>query len=198
MARKPAPDTRERILEAATQLFYRHGVNAVGMNQIIDACGCGKSLLYREFASKDELVVEYLQRCFQDWTATMDEATRGVAGDPAAELLAMVGAVAGQVSHPDYRGCPFLNATGEFPATHPVRRVSADHRGFLRSRLRDLAARAAAEDPDTLSDRLLLIIDGMYANAAILGPDGAAASAAAFAGDVIAAATGRQATLQLI
>src|SRR6187549_1952821 len=89
MPRKPAPGTRDRILDSATRLFQEHGVRAVGTQQIVDECGCGKKLLYGEFATKDELVVAYLERCQQEWSAVMDEATRTYAEDPARQLVAM-------------------------------------------------------------------------------------------------------------
>lgn len=190
MARKPAPGTHDRILDVAARLFADHGVRAVGLQQVIDECGCGKNLLYREFPSKDGLVVAYLERCRQEWTATIDRALVPLADDAAGQLVALVGAVAEQVAAPGYRGCPFLNAHGEFPdASHPAHRVAVAHRTALRAHLRDLARRAGAGDPETLADRLLLIVDGMYANGAILGADGAAADGVAFAAELVRAAT---------
>jgi AcrR family transcriptional regulator len=190
MARKPAPDTRERILESAGRLFRAHGVRAVGMQQIIDECGCGKNLLYREFASKDELVAAFLQRCQQEWTALMDDATQPHAGDAAGELVALVRAAVEQVAAPDFRSCPFRATLAEFPdADHPAHRVAVEHAENLRSRLRGLTGDAGAADPHALADQLMLVIDGVYINGAMLGPRGAATAAVGLAKDLIARAT---------
>lgn len=196
MARKPAPGAHDRILDTAARLFNDHGVHAVGLQQIIDECSCGKNLLYREFGSKDELIVAYLERCRQDSAARIDRATQALADDPAGQLVAVVRVASEQVAAPDYRGCPFLNIHAEFPDTnHPAHQVSVAHRTALRAQLRDLAARAGAADPETLADRILLIVDGVYANGAILDTGGAAGAAVAFAEEVVRDATRPSATM---
>lgn len=190
MARRPAPGARDCILDAAARLFHDHGARNVGLQQVIDEAGCGKNLLYREFASKDDLVVAYLERCIQEWTATLDQATQPHAGDPAAQLVAIVRAVAEQVAAPDHRGCPFHNTLAQFPdATHPAHQVSLAHKTALRAQLHGLAERAGAGDPANLADRVMLIVDGVWANGTTLGNRGAAAAAVAFADDVVRAAT---------
>lgn len=187
MARKPAEGVRERILETAAQLFYDQGVHAVGLQQIIEACGCGKSLLYREFASKDDLVVAWLERCRLDWTGLTERAAEQFPDDPAGQILAIVRAVAGDVSAAGYRGCAVRNTYVEFPdRDHPAHQVSLDHVKSMRAHLRGLARKAGADDPDTLADRLMLILDGMYTNGIVLG-GAAAASAVAFAEEVVRA-----------
>jgi AcrR family transcriptional regulator len=189
MARTPAPGTRDRLLDTAARLFYDHGVHAVGLQQVIDECGCGKNLLYREFASKDDLIVAYLERNQGDWADRVERAIGPLAGDPAGQLVAIVRVAAEQVAAPGYRGCPFLNIHAEFPdATHPAHRLAVANYNAKRAQLRVLAERAAARDPAALTDRLMLILDGLYATGAILGGDSATA-AVAFAEEIVRAAT---------
>ena len=190
MARKPAPGNRDRILDNAGRLFREHGVRAVGMQQIIDESSCGKNLLYREFAGKDDLAVAYLERCQQEWTAIMNEATEPYGDDAAGQLVAMTRAVARQIAAPDFRGCPFRIAYAEFPDDdHPAHTVAVRHVKNLRAQLRRLAKRAGADDPGTLADRVMLVIDGLYVNGAMLGPRGAASAAVSLVEELVRAST---------
>lgn len=194
MARKPAPGTRDRILETATRLFYGHGVHAVGQQQLIDECGCGKNLLYREFASKDDLVVAYLDRKGRESEAMIEAAIAPYAGDPAAQIVAIVRAAAARIASPEFRGCPFFNVHAEFPdPDHPANRVSVAYRKNNLERFRALAEQAGARDPATLAERIMLITDGMYADGAMLGA-GSTAAAVAFAEEVVRAATAKPAS----
>lgn len=186
MARRPAPDTRERILDTATRLFDAYGVRAVGLQQIIDELGCGKNLLYREFATKDELVVAYLWRRGEEWTSIVDHATRPLADDPAGQLVAIVQALADRATVPGFRGCPVHNTHAEFPdANHPAHKVAIEQFDASHAQLYEFAKRTGAADPQALADRLMLIIDGLGANGAAQGPRGAARAAVAFAEEVV-------------
>lgn len=192
MARQPAPDTRDRILDTAARLFYEHGVRAVGMQQIVEECGCGKSLLYREFASKDDLVVAYLDRFRRDWAVLVADATRTLDGAPAAQLVVLAGLAAAQVDVPGYRGCAFRNCYAEFPADdNPAGRVAAEHLRGMRTQVEALAGRTGAADPDTLARRVWLVLEGLYASAAHPGGIRAddAAAAVAFVAEIVGAAT---------
>ncbi|GAA1145406.1 MULTISPECIES: TetR/AcrR family transcriptional regulator [Streptomyces violaceusniger group] len=183
MPRKRTPDAHDRILDAAGGLFDRYGVHAVGMQQIIDDLGCGKQLLYREFASKDKLVVAYLERCTQDWDRTFARAL-AAAATPEEQLVEVVRAV--QTMVPGTRGCSLRNTHAEFPdPEHPAHQVSLEHFKAVREQLRELARRTSAADPDRLGDRIMLIIDGVYASGATLGATGTAEEAVALARDVI-------------
>jgi AcrR family transcriptional regulator len=65
---RPAPTTDrgratlERILAAAADLFYRQGIRATGLDQIISASGTGKGQLYHYFAGKSDLVHAVVDR----------------------------------------------------------------------------------------------------------------------------------------
>src|SRR5262245_36795612 len=188
MSRPPTPDAREHILDAASRLFYGHGVHAVGLQQVIDEYGCGKNLLYREFPSKDELVVAWLERCHAEWESRIDAVTESMSGDPAGQLVAIVADAAETAASPGFRGCAMRNTRVEFPESdHPAHRVAVARLTGVRSRLRDLAAQAGARDADALADRLMLILDGINTGGAWAGPKEPTA-AVGFAKDVIQAA----------
>jgi AcrR family transcriptional regulator len=190
MARQPAADVRDHILDTAAKLFDAHGIHAVGLQQIIETYGCGKNLLYREFASKDELIVAYLRRCQEDWTRTVETAIGSHEDDPAAALVALVRAVTDSSICSGNRGCPLRNTFAEFPdPSHPAHRVASDHFRDVRALLHSLAGRTSAADPGLLADRVMLIIDGVYANGATLGPNGAAPAAVQFAEEIVAGMT---------
>ncbi|WP_284742121.1 TetR/AcrR family transcriptional regulator [Amycolatopsis sp. RTGN1] len=182
----PTPDARERILGTATRLFDRHGVHAVGLQRIIDECDCGKNLLYKHFASKDDLVVAYLRRCAAGWDALV----AGIrAASPEGRLVELVREAGVRATEPGSRGCALRATLAEFPEPrHPAHRVAVDYLMRARTRLRELASETSAPDPDRLADRVLLIIDGLYANGPIFGDD-AAKAAVAFAEDVVRAET---------
>lgn len=193
MPRRPDPTARERILDVAARLFAEHGVHAVGLQQIIDEGGCGKNLLYREFGSKDDLVVAYLERCRADWDATIERAERAAPGKPAAQLVELVAAVAEQSTSDGFRGCPLRNAFAEFPdRDHPAHQVIVGYYADRQDHLRELAAAAGAADPDALGDRIALLVDGLNANGPVLGRDGAVRSALGFAEEIVAGATRRR------
>lgn len=190
MARRPAPGARDRILDTASRLFREHGVHPVGLQQIIDECGCGKNLLYRNFASKDDLVVAYLRRCRTEWEDVIDRAIGRAGEDPADQLVAVVRAVADQVRDADYHGCPFLNTHAEFRHPgHPAHQVATGHFDALRRQLHSIAAQSGLRDPGGVAERILLIVYGLYATGAVLGGHDTAPNAIALAEETVRAQT---------
>lgn len=160
MARAATPDSRARILTAAGELFYRHGVRAVGMAHVVAAAGCGKNLLYQHFPSKAALAAAYLSAVRTERDRSVGAAVAGVA-DPAAALVALVAEVAAWVRRRDYRGCAFRNYLTEFPAgdDEPAR-VARAYLHDTRAQVDDLVARL--NRPPVLADRIWLLIDGLY------------------------------------
>ncbi|GIF53870.1 TetR family transcriptional regulator [Asanoa ferruginea] len=186
MARKAAAGTRDRILDTAARLFYDHGVRAVGMQQIIDAAGCGKNVLYREFPSKNDLVAGYLRRSRETWQQEIAAATRGVTGDAATRLVALVRATADTVGKPNYRGCPFRNYLAEFADhTDPAGKIATAHLRDTRAEIDVLVAELAPARPYVLADRIWLIIEGLHSAAAHPGGTRAAETAVSLVTDLI-------------
>jgi AcrR family transcriptional regulator len=167
MARTAAPDSRERILDAVTPLFYEQGVRAVGTSRIIDAAGCGKNLLYAQFPSKTDLVAGYLTRFRALRDRAVDAAVDAAGPDPADRLVAVVGEVADRTREPVYRGCPFRNYLTEFPHDDgPPAHIAREFLRASRDRIEGLVGQLPVADRRGLVDRIWLVLDGLYASAA--------------------------------
>jgi AcrR family transcriptional regulator len=164
---------RQRILAAAGELFYRHGIRAVGVESIAEAAGTNKMTLYRHFESKDELVAEYLRQQAAKaevfWTAL--EAQHP--GDPLAQIRAWLAAMAAHVADCNARGCALANAAVELPEKdHPARVVIEDCKRRQRDALIRLCGTAGLSDPEMLADEFLLLIEGARVTAQSMGADG--------------------------
>ena len=169
------PSARERVLEVAAELFYREGIRAVGIDTIIARSGVAKMSLYRNFASKDDLVVAFLEHRNAIYWAWFDSALALHPDDPRRQIADLFAALARRVTGPRYRGCPFINTATEFPdPDHPARAVCLANKRALRARLLDLATRVGARDPESLADQLHLLMEGAYASVQTLGSSGPA------------------------
>jgi AcrR family transcriptional regulator len=179
---------RQRILETASEMFYRDGIRAVGIDAVIERSGVAKMSLYRNFPSKDALVRAWLEDRNEFFWRRWDKVEASRAGDPRGQIEAILDMVAENASHQKWRGCPFLNTGTEFPEPdHPARAVILANKRAVRHRLRSLASAAGARDPDLLAQQLQLLIDGAYAIGQSLGPDGPARSVASAGRALIAA-----------
>lgn len=140
---------RERVLEAAYELFTRQGVTQVGVDAVIARAGTAKMTLYRHYGSRDELALAVLKARERRWTFEwlVDETARR-AERPEERLLAIFDMFAEWFEQPDFEGCLFLTAMLEHgDAEHPIRQASVGHLRTIRGFLRDLAAEAGAPDP---------------------------------------------------
>lgn len=171
MTEEQRPDVRERILGTASELFYRQGVRAVGVDLVVEQAGVAKTSLYRHFRTKDELIAAFLAREDEDFWATWDHVAERHQHDPAGELEAHLGWIGERIGRPHYRGCPQLNVAAEFPdREHPARKVAAAHKRELRRRLEAIAARLGVQNPDELAGQLSLLINGAFVSSQVLSP----------------------------
>src|SRR6267154_1281848 len=163
----------DRILGAAGDLFYRHGIRAVGVEAIAEAARTNKMTLYRHFASKDELVAEYLRQSAKAADSCWARFAQAHPGDAPAQLRAWLEEMAAHVASNDERGCPLVNAAVELPEKgHPARRVIEEHKIAQRARLIGLCAEAGLSEPDLLADELYLLLEGARVTAQSVDPAG--------------------------
>jgi AcrR family transcriptional regulator len=171
----PQAPPRQRILEAASDLFYRHGIRAVGVEAIAEAAGTNKMTLYRHFSSKDELVAEYLRCLARDGGRLWQELEANHPDDPRAQLRGWLAAMQAHVLDADQRGCALANAAVELPAKeHPARCVIEQYKTAQRGRLAGLCAATGVSEPELLADELFLLLEGAHVSAQSLGPSGPA------------------------
>jgi AcrR family transcriptional regulator len=172
-AEKDGVAPRERILAAAGDLFYRHGIRAVGVEAIAEAARTNKMTLYRHFASKDELVAEYLRQSAKASDSCWARFAQQHPGDAPAQLRAWLEEMAAHVASNDERGCPLVNAAVELPEkAHPARRVIEEHKVAQRARLVALCAAAGLSEPELLAEELNLLLEGARVTAQSVGSTG--------------------------
>jgi AcrR family transcriptional regulator len=181
---------RDRILDTASELFYRDGYHAVGIDTIVERSGVAKMTLYRHFPSKDELIAAYLGRANAEFTVWLEAAMAG-ARDPEAKLVAAFRATAKLATSARCLGCTFQAAASEFPELdHPGHRVALEHKERILARLAGLARDARLRSPDVLAEQLLLLMDGAWVAARMFGPNSHASSVDEAARALIAAHRG--------
>lgn len=159
----------DRVWETACDLFYREGIRGVGVAEIVARSGVGKPSLYRNFDSKEGLVVAYIT-AQADADRAFWEATRAAyPNDAAAQLRHLVTTVAELMCSPGYRGCALANAAVEFPdRDHPVQVAVEAFKADRLMRLTNLATELHAPDPRQLAYMIQLLLEGAAASAQVL------------------------------
>jgi AcrR family transcriptional regulator len=158
---------RERILDAAYELFSRRGIRAVGVNEVIERAGVATATLYRHFASKDELVLAFLQLREQRWTKDFVEAgaiSRG--SDPEKRLLAIFDVFDEWFHRDDFEACSFINVLLEMGSHHPAGGASVEYLEHIRSIVRRLADEAGLRDSESFARSWHILMKGSIVSAA--------------------------------
>jgi AcrR family transcriptional regulator len=153
---------RDRILASAYELFAHHGIRAVGIDEVIRRAEVAKATLYRHFASKDVLVLAFLQQREQLWTKEWVEAEARRRGETAEEqLLAIFDLFDEWFRREDFEGCSFINVLLEMnDRTSSAGRASAEHLANIRSIIRQLATEAGLRDPEQFSHSWHILMKG--------------------------------------
>lgn len=175
--------TRDRILDAATELFYAQGIRAISADKIIERAGITKVTFYRHFRTKDALVVAYLERQAA-WERGVLHELRASADDDADALRRFAAAAGAEACRPGFRGCAFINAAAEYADPDgPVRRVVGEHRTWYREMFAGILGGLGVADPAQAADEVMMLRDGAMVSGSLDDPSrvGAALERAMFA-----------------
>jgi len=182
-----AADPRQRVVDAADELFYARGFRAVGMDDVRNAAGVSLKRLYSVFPSKDTLVLAVLRKRHAMWTEGLTAAIEPIK-EPRDRLLAVYDYLAEWFAEDSFRGCGFINAFGELGPTSPeVASYAREHKRSFQEQLVALVADAGA-DP-SLAPQLAILAEGAQTTAAIEGSPEAAGHARRAAETLIEAAS---------
>lgn len=155
------PPARARLLSAADELFYRKGINATGIDAIVEHAGVALGTLYKHFGGKDRLVAAYLEERDRRWRADWEDAIAD-ATTTQQRILAIFDALERWwVTEGRYRGCAHVAAAVEITdVDHPGMSAITRHKRLLRQRLAELTREAGATDPDQAAADIVVIYEG--------------------------------------
>src|SRR6201992_608468 len=162
---QPSNPTRERIISAASKLFYSEGIRAVSVDAVADKAGLTKRTLYYHFRSKDDLVAAYLAARDQPNLALFKQWFDEAKGTVAAKVQNIFSNLARSARHPKWRGCGFLRTTAELANLpgHPAIKIGAAHKKKFETWMRDIFAAEGIRDSAQLARQILLLLDGSFA-----------------------------------
>ncbi|MCA9833781.1 MAG: TetR/AcrR family transcriptional regulator [Thermomicrobiales bacterium] len=168
-ARTPA---RDKLLAAASRLFYDRGIGATGIDAIIAEAGVAKMSLYNNFTSKDELVLAYIEARHEEWLH-LYAARLADCFTPVDRILAVFDAY---IDHAElaydhgFRGCGLLNAAAELPVGAPGREAVARHKAGVESILRDqLLEITSVDQAGCLAEHISFLLEGSMSRAGLEG-----------------------------
>lgn len=167
MGRTPTP--RDRLIDAAAELFYSRGLPNVGINEVTERAGVARMTLYNNFDSKEALALAAFERKAEARRALMEERLER-ARTPADAVKAMFDLSEHFATESCFRGCPFINVTVQDPQPEgPMHVLVRKHKVWIREKFRDIAAKAGHKKPDVTAQQLLALLDGSSIEAFIQG-----------------------------
>ena len=169
---------RAQIIDAARRCFYEQGITATGVDTIAEAAGVSKRTLYNHFASKDDLVLAYIEAREESGWRTMLASLLDDAADPVERILAYFDAYFYVNDDEEFRGCALINAAAEVgdPESPVLARLRADKERVHRE-IAELVRDAGIRDPDSIAETLVLLLEGSVALCGVRRDVGGAAAA---------------------
>ena len=193
MARSEIP-TRERIISAASTLFYNDGIRGVSVDAVAEKAGVTKRTLYYHFRSKDDLVAAYLAGRDQPNLALFRKWFSEAEGGLPVKVEAIFRNLARSARHPKWKGCGFLRTSAELANMpgHPAVKIGAAHKKKFEEWLRATFAAEGIADPLQLARQILLLLDGSFAVVLLHRDPGYMETAGEAASSLTAAAMARR------
>lgn len=169
---------RAQIIDAARRCFYEQGITATGVDTIAEAAGVSKRTLYNHFASKDDLVLAYIDAREQSgWRTLLNELLDGVE-EPVERILAYFDAYFYVNDDEEFRGCALINAAAEVgDPESPVLARLRTNKDRVHREIAQLVREAGMPDPDSIAETLVLLLEGSVALYGIRRDGGGAAAA---------------------
>jgi AcrR family transcriptional regulator len=178
---------RGRLLSAATRLFCKNGINATGIDAIINEAGTAKTTLYKLFGSKTNLVHVVLESEGKQWREWFIDALESGGGSAQTKLTRIFPALKHWFRQERFYGCPFINAVGEHDKDQKqFRAIALRHKKIVLAHIEKLAAEMGAAEPEVLAHQLALLIDGAIVAAMVSRDPGVADTAGLAAGSLFA------------
>lgn len=184
----PAKDSeaRDRLLGTASAIFYSEGINSVGVDRIVSASAVTRATFYRHFASKQALVLAYLQAAHDAIEAGF--AALAATHAPDRLLEAVADDIARQIEQPGFHGCAFICAAAEFEdPDDPIRRAVVAHRDWFLGAIRDAFAAAGRDRPEEAARQYVMLRDGAMVGGHLGEPALAARTFLRSVGELLAA-----------
>lgn len=152
---------KNKILETATDLFHTRGINSTGVDTIVAVAGTTKMTLYKYFGSKEDLILEVLQKNQQDFQFWLSEKLNASSKKPNDKIQQLFDYVEEWVNSPAFIGIGFIKASAEFPnEENPIHQLSHQQSREFRQYISKLASEANIKDADGLALQLSLLFEG--------------------------------------
>jgi AcrR family transcriptional regulator len=157
---------RERLIDAAYDLFSANGVNQVGIDTVLAKSGCAKASLYSHFNSKVDLAIAFLDRREVLWTRRwLESEIKRRATNPKARLLAIFDVFDDWFRKKSFEGCSFINVLLESKTDSPMHSAAAVHLAKIRGIIRGLAEEANLQEPEKFAQIWHMLMKGSIISA---------------------------------
>lgn len=160
----------EKILQTARRLFCCVGIHATGIARIIEESGVSRRSLYTHFGSKENLLKAVFEAEASMWFRWFDSDLSAMEGSPVDRILTLFDLMQDWFSSEDFFGCVFINAVAEHEKNNSwIQEIANGHREKINAKLQAMVAESGARDPEMVTEKLSLLIDGTIVTAMVTG-----------------------------